>query len=410
VVRSQGPLQKPLDLVEVYMDDFVELSQSPPQKRDAARNTLFECIDAVLRPLVTTDNPRRKEPNSVKKLMKDDACWATRKIVLGWILDTVRRTIELPPHRLERLMELLDSIPRHQRCTSRKKWQQILGEFRSMILAIAGGRGMLSQLQAVLNYAVAARPTDRLTLSTAVHDQLDDLRLLVHDLGTRPTRWGELVDSEPSFLGAMDASAEGMGGIWLDALSKFPPLMWRQRFPSDVSLAVVSWTNPTGQLTNSDLEQAGIVCHPDILAQQHDLRERTICALSDNTPAISRQQRGSTSADAPSAYLCRLAALHQRAYRYRLRSSHIPGSLNVMADILSRRWDLSDSQIVSLFNSSFPQGQPWQLCHLRPEMNSGVTQALWKTRCVPTHSAWVTSTCGSTSNRLTTKLQLRPSF
>ena len=381
-VRSQGALQRPLNLVDVYMDDFIQLSQSPKAIRNAARRTLFECIDAVLRPLEPTDNPHRKEPNSLKKLLKGDAAWATRKIILGWTLDTVNRTIELPAHRRERFVELLGSLPRHQRRTSRKKWQQLLGEFRSMILAIAGGRGLLSQLQSVLTFSATAKPTDRLTLSMAVHDQLDDLRLLIHGLGDRPTQWGELVDSDPSFIGAMDASADGMGGVWFDALDRLPPILWRQQFPPEVTKDVVSWANPGGKLTNSDLEQAGLVCHPDILAQQHDLRERTILALSDNTPALSRDHRGSTSTDAPSAYLCRLAALHQRAYRYRLRSSHIPGTLNVMADILSRRWDLTDSQIISLFNNSFPQGQPWQLCQLRSEMNLGVMQALWKKRCV----------------------------
>jgi hypothetical protein len=172
-----------------------------------------------------------------------------------------------------------------------------------------------------------------------------------------------------------------MGGVWIDALQRLPPLLWRKRFPQEVTEAVVSWANPTGTLTNSDLEQAGLVCHPDILAQQHDVRERTICVLSDNTAAISRDNRGSTSTNAASSYLCRLAALHQRAYRYRLRSSHIPGSLNVMADILSRRWELSDSQLLAHFDTTFPQALPWQLCQLRSEMNSSATQALWKERC-----------------------------
>ena len=146
---------------------------------------------------------------------------------------------------------------------------------------------------------------------------------------------------------------------------------------------MVSWDNPKGGLTNSDLEQAGMVCHLDILAQQYDVQERTLCALSDNTPAIARDQKGSTSLDSPAAYLCQIASLHQRAYRYRLRSSHVPGTLNVMADILSRRWELSDSQMLDLFNTTFPQAQPWQLCPLRPAMNSCVTQALWKRRCEP---------------------------
>jgi hypothetical protein len=35
-----------------------------------------------------------------------------------------------------------------------------------------------------------------------------------------------------------------------------------------------------------------------------------------------------------------------------------------MADILSRRWDLSNVQILALFDSIYPQVQPWQLFSL----------------------------------------------
>ena len=65
--------------------------------RLATRRTLFECLDSVFRPLAASDNLRRKEPNSTKKLAKGDGAWTTRKVMLGWVLDTVRRTIELPP-------------------------------------------------------------------------------------------------------------------------------------------------------------------------------------------------------------------------------------------------------------------------------------------------------------------------
>jgi hypothetical protein len=134
--RSRGPLQQPLNYMDVYMDDFLHATQLPPAERSRARDTLFECIDQVLRPLAPTDNPHRKEPISTKKLLQGDAAWSTKKTVLGWLIDTTRRTIELPPHRLQRLSELLASFPHHQRRTSRRKWQQLLGELRSMILAV----------------------------------------------------------------------------------------------------------------------------------------------------------------------------------------------------------------------------------------------------------------------------------
>ena len=57
------------------------------------------------------DDEWKKDPNSEKKLLKGDGALETVKVVLGWLIDTVAGTIELPPHRLERLLELLDAFP-----------------------------------------------------------------------------------------------------------------------------------------------------------------------------------------------------------------------------------------------------------------------------------------------------------
>ena len=358
------------------MDDFLLASQS--NDLPTIRTILFHCIDQLLRPLCPADSPYRKEPNSVSKLKKGDACWSTVKIILGWKVDTVARTIELPSHRVERLRELLASIPHYQRRTSTKKWQSLIGELRSMVLAIPSGIGLFTQLQSVLTSHTLDH---RLILTEAVHHQLDDLRWLVAELTSRPTRWGEIVDSDPAFLGSVDASGTGMGGVWIHTQAIHNPIIWRQRFPPSVTARLVTTDLPSGDLTNSDLEHAALTCHPHLLAQLHDIRELTVAAMSDNTAAVSRESRGSTSVDAPAAYLCRLSALNQRRYRYRLQPSYIPGPLNVMADILSRRWDLSDPQLLLLFNSQFPQATPWIISPLEPSMNSAVTLALSMHRC-----------------------------
>ena len=71
-----------------------------------------EAINDVLHPLDADDIPGRQEPISIKKLMQGDgASWATRKLILGWMIDTVTMTLELPERRRTRLRELLDSLP-----------------------------------------------------------------------------------------------------------------------------------------------------------------------------------------------------------------------------------------------------------------------------------------------------------
>jgi hypothetical protein len=79
--------------MDVYMDDFIAATQLTSTSLDAARSTLFDCIDQVLRPMSPTDSPFQKDPISTKKLLKGDAAWTTRKSILGWTVDTIARTI-----------------------------------------------------------------------------------------------------------------------------------------------------------------------------------------------------------------------------------------------------------------------------------------------------------------------------
>jgi hypothetical protein len=66
------------------------VAQTKRHQRRLLRATLH-AIDAVLRPLDSSDSAMRKEPTSVKKLQQGDAYWSTQKRILGWELDTSGR-------------------------------------------------------------------------------------------------------------------------------------------------------------------------------------------------------------------------------------------------------------------------------------------------------------------------------
>jgi hypothetical protein len=373
---------QPLAYTDVYVDDFIQLVQGPPPKRRQVQRQLLHTLDTVLRPLAASDHPHRQEPASVKKFLKGDGTFLTRKIVLGWLIDTVAMTIELPPHRVARLNEILASIGPERTRIALKAWQQVLGELRSMALGIPGAKGLFSTLQAAFK-----QPADRgrLRLTPEIHDFLDDFRWLARDLSRRRTRLPELVPQPPLSVGACDASGLGMGGVHFlhGHNGQVQPLLWRQRFAPHISAALVSTHNPMGTVNNSDLELAGTIAHHDTLVHAIDMREQTCHTLCDNTPAVAWQRKGSTSTMGPAAYLLRVQALHQRFYRYVSRIDHIPGVVNAMADAASRRWELTDSQLVSFFNSTYPQSTPWTQCTLRPHMDSALTSALCKTRSEP---------------------------
>jgi hypothetical protein len=95
---SNHPLNKPLGTTDVFVDDFIQVAQGDPKRLNKVRRHLFNAIDTVLdQPL--PGETHRNEAVSLKKLCKGGGSWSTRKEILGWIIDTVRQTIELPAHR-----------------------------------------------------------------------------------------------------------------------------------------------------------------------------------------------------------------------------------------------------------------------------------------------------------------------
>jgi hypothetical protein len=364
----------PTALVDVYVDDFLLLAQTARQREKVMRATL-SAIDDVFRPLSTSDPPHRKEPASVKKMLKGDACWATRKRVLGWDIDSTSLTLHLPPHRLVRLREVLSWLLPPNKRLPVSRWHQVLGELRSMSPALPGTRGLFSVLQAALQHT----ERHRVRITSRIHALARDFLTLVDSVYSRPTRLAELVPTSPSDVGACDACQNGMGGVWFDALDpSAPPIVWRQPFSNLISNALVTASNRQGTISISDLELTGVLAHKDVLACARDISERTIWIASDNRAAVAWATKGSATSVAARSHLLRFNALHQRRHRYLSRHHYIPGPVNAMADDASRRWDLTDDALLTHFNSTYPQTLSWQLRTLLPATNALLTGALSK--------------------------------
>jgi hypothetical protein len=371
---------RPAAYVDIYMDDFLVIAQGSPTQLENVRTTLFHAIDDVFRPLHPSDAAFcRQEPVSQKKLHKGDGRWTTRRTILGWVIDTSRETIELPPHRAARLQLILSELLPRRR-VGLKIWQQYLGELQSMVLALPGGRGLLSTLYTCFH---TSSPKSRGRITRPMRDALHDLSTLAADLQQRPTRIGEIVYTLPVAYGTADASGIGMGGVWLSADPSFVHFVWRAPFTTAIQRKLISDHNPSGSITNSDLELAGQIAAQDVLLQQYDCRERTIALFTDNTAARAWQRKGLHTSLGPSAYLLRLLSLLQRHYRYLASFDYLPGPLNVMADDASRLFDLSDTALLNHFNTFYPQDKPWQLYVPRPEILSVLTMALCCKRSDP---------------------------
>jgi hypothetical protein len=365
----------PLATVDVYVDDFLLLvAQTEAQQQRVLRASLH-AIDAVFRPVEMGDPDTRKEPASVKKMCKGDASWATYKTILGWDVDSVAQTLNLPAHRLARLREVLTWLEPPRKRLAIRRWHRLLGELRSMSPALPGTRGLFS----VPQEALSRGNKHRVRLNQHVYHTAADFKALVDSLSARPTRLQELVPTAPSHVGASDACQRGMGGAWLSATGE-PPIVWRSRFPHHIAQTLITADNPHRSVSISDLELAGMIAHKDVLARLRDIREHTIWIAGDNRAAIAWSNKGSSTSVTARAYFLQYNALHQRHYRYLARHHYIPGPVNTMADDASRRWDLTDSQLLTHFNSQFPQATSWCICHLPSDTSSALTGALCRKR------------------------------
>ena len=367
------------------MDDFLALSQGKAT-RQRVRRTLLHAIDDVLRPLDGKDLPARKEPVSLKKLRQGDCSWATIKTMLGWVIDTVTMTIHLPPKRVQRLAEILASIPRCQKRTSIRKWHKVLGELRSMAIALPGARHLFSHMQ----HAMATKLGGRVALKRGVHDALDDFRWLLDNIASRPTRIAELVPLLSSAEGHHDASGAGAGGIWFPAAHLAPregfsqgPIIWRLPWPQHIVDRLVTADNPDGDISNSDLELAGGLLHLEALAQTFDIRERTVLSKTDNLNTLFWQRKASATTDKVPAHLLRLFGIHQRYHRYVPRHDYQSGASNPVADAASRDFHLSWEDLIADLSPLIPQSNTLQVWTPSSQIVSAVISALLKKRSKP---------------------------
>lgn len=230
---------RPTAYWDVYVDDFLGLCQGNKTRRQEVKRHLLHNLDKVFRTLEALDTPHGQEPASVKKLLKGDACWTARKVILGWLVDTMAMTLELPAHRIERLHKILLLLNPDRKRVAAKVWHQVMGELRSMAAVLPGARGLFSTMQEAFCYVDNHH---RVKLNRSVHDFLADFWWLANDVASRPTRIAEVIPADPVTRGACDASGDGMGGVHFISghNGQLVPLLWRQRLPTRVTNDLVS--------------------------------------------------------------------------------------------------------------------------------------------------------------------------
>jgi hypothetical protein len=151
----------PLSYTDVYVDDFCNLVQGNARRRRIARRILFHAIDEVI------------------------GCWGTSKVILGWLIDTVKQTLELPPHRYERLCATFDDLQGRKR-VSLTTWQQVLGAWRWLSRAVVAFSALFKPASSIPTVVGNVQTATRMVVSSILVRADDTVgRSLLYGLLTR---------------------------------------------------------------------------------------------------------------------------------------------------------------------------------------------------------------------------------
>ncbi len=88
---------------------------------------------------------------------------------------------------------------------------------------------------------------------------LEGCQTLLRESTNELTQCRELVSGWPEYIGIVNASGHGVGGVVFGELSSCTLVVFQLEWPDDVKQNIISLSNPTGSLTNSNLEMAGLV-------------------------------------------------------------------------------------------------------------------------------------------------------
>jgi len=199
----------------------------------------MNAIDEVLKS--PDDLPGATEPLSDKKMGLGDGSLNPRKLILGWLIDALKKTLELPLRRQQRILSLLAEFLGRKRCTL-LSCQKLLGELRFVSPGVAGSRGLFGILQVPL----IRKTRGRIRITRHIHLLLTTFKQLVEDLSSRPTHLSEIIAELPKVVGAMDACGYGLGGVYF--ATGHSPKVWQHPLPQHLVRQLVSSDNPMATL------------------------------------------------------------------------------------------------------------------------------------------------------------------
>ena len=93
----------PTELLQVFVDDSIITTQADlPEDLNELSRTALAALYSVFPPRRESGHVNGRDPVSEKKMNKGDGRWSHLKVILGFIFDGQRRSVQPPQNKLDK--------------------------------------------------------------------------------------------------------------------------------------------------------------------------------------------------------------------------------------------------------------------------------------------------------------------
>ena len=353
-------------LVEVYVDDFIQAAQTTDADRlRHLSSSLLHAIHSVFPPPKWTghagENPIHQKKTRI------EGTWEFTKEVLVWMVDGIHRHVSLPDKKVAKLLSLLHALLPAKGAKT-KEMETLRGKLQHATMGYPAAKPLMGPFNKTIRHH--KRWT---TITPEIRRAAKEFRYILRYAAKHPTLARHIIPTMPAYCGPHDASGLGAGGVWFGGTKALHPTVWRVEWPDTIRANLVSFKNPKGNITNSDLELAGAVLHLLGLEAIINLTDCNTMLLCDNTPTVGWITKLSCSTSPVATELLKVIAarmLHGKFPPPQIH--HIAGEDNKLADYASRKFTntgpdgattpYTDFHFLTDFTHKFPlQDSYWRL-------------------------------------------------
>jgi hypothetical protein len=329
----------PRDIVsDNFIDDIFQAGVDIDDNTERLKHSVPLALEAFFRPVDKEDATTRKEIISITKHLAEGTL-AERKVILGWLIDTRRFRVFLPKEKArDWLNDILTCL--NSKTCSKQLLESMIGRFNHIGTIIHISRYFLTRLRYRLRmnndkgkkYKIHLAPWD-----------IEDLLLwqfFINHVQVTGVSINNICITQITSTTYSDACEWGMGGFTSQGHA------WRYKIPTHLQLrASINLLEFMAAIITVDLS-----IHKD----NHQTKYPNILSYTDNSSALGWLYHSTFNPvknlqhDKVARYFANLLFQNETT----LYPEHIPGKHNVIADSLSRDFQLSDQKILHLFYSS----------------------------------------------------------